>query len=172
MTSNLPSHPSGHTSPESLHHYEVNVEWTGNKGQGTANYRGYGRSHTIAAADKPVILGSSDPAFRGDRGCYNPEELLVASVSACHMLWYLHLCAEAKVIVLRYGDDPTGTLLETVEGGGRFREVVLRPKVAIAPTSDVTLAQKLHETAHHHCFIANSVNFPIRCEPICTVDLA
>ena len=169
MTSDLPSHPPRQNSLESLHHYEVNVEWTGNQGQGTANYRGYGRSHTIAAANKPVILGSSDPAFRGDRSRYNPEELLVASVSTCHMLWYLHLCAEAKVIVLRYVDDPIGTLVETAEEGGRFREVVLRPKVAIAPSSDATLAQMLHETAHHHCFIANSVNFPIRCEPICTI---
>ena len=113
------------------HGYAVQVRWTGNRGEGTSSYRGYERNHEIKVGDKPVISGSSDPAFRGDRSRYNPEELLVASLSACHMLWYLHLCANAGIVVTAYSDDATGTMVETVGGGGQFSEVVLKPAVSI-----------------------------------------
>lgn len=147
------------------HSYAVRVTWTGNLGQGTSGYTTYDRSHEISAAGKPAIPGSSDPAFRGDRSRYNPEDLLVASLSACHMLWYLHLCADAKIVVADYVDDASGTMAETSDGGGHFTEVVLRPSVVIGRGGDTALATALHERAHHLCFIANSVNFQVRCEP-------
>lgn len=147
------------------HRYAVQVKWTGNLGQGTSGYRAYSRDHEISAVGKAAIAGSSDPTFRGDPERYNPEELLVGSLSACHMLWYLHLCAEAKVVVLEYLDQAAGFMVETSDGGGRFAEVVLRPQVAIKNGGDAELAVRLHERAHHLCFIANSMNFPVRCEP-------
>ena len=147
-----------------IHFYEVNVRWTGNTGQGTATYRTYERSHEITVEGKPLIFGSSDPNFRGDKTKYNPEELLVASLSACHLLWYLHLCASAKLVVTDYVDRPIGRMTETADGGGRFTEVVLKPVVTMQ-SGDLALIEQLHEKAHHMCFIANSVNFPIRCEP-------
>jgi organic hydroperoxide reductase OsmC/OhrA len=149
------------------HDYRVDVEWTGNQGTGTSGYKDYSRAHeiTVAGADRPPILGSSDPAFRGDRARWNPEDLLVASVSTCHKLWYLHLCSVAKVIVTAYRDEAAGTMVEDAHGSGRFTEIVLHPVVTIAPGSDAEKARELHEKAHAMCFIANSVNFPVRCEP-------
>ncbi len=147
------------------HQYQVEVRWTGNTGQGTASYRAYERAHEIFVAGKPIIPGSSDPAFRGDPTRYNPEELLVASLSTCHMLWYLHLCADAKIVVTEYWDNPIGIMTETKDGGGRFTEVTLKPVVTVAAGSDLALAEQLHEKAHHLCFVANSMNFPVRCEP-------
>ena len=147
------------------HSYSVSIEWTGNLGQGTSGYKDYARSHEIAGAGKPSIPGSSDPAFRGDRSRYNPEELLVASLSTCHMLWYLHLCADAGIVVTEYIDNAAGKMVETGDTGGHFTEVRLRPAVMVKRGTDLSLAEKLHERAHHLCFIANSVNFPVRCEP-------
>jgi organic hydroperoxide reductase OsmC/OhrA len=147
------------------HEYRVHLSWTGNLGTGTSDYRAYSRAHEITAAGRPVLPGSSDPAFRGDPSRYNPEELLVASLSACHMLWYLHLCAEAGIVVTGYVDAAGGTMVETPDGGGAFAEVVLRPVVTIRAGGDAELAETLHERAHELCFIARSVNFPVRCEP-------
>jgi organic hydroperoxide reductase OsmC/OhrA len=109
------------------HTYKLTVRWTGNTGSGTLNYKSYERSHVISAENKPEIFASSDPVFRGDKTKYNPEELLVASLSGCHMLWFLHLCAEAGIVVTGYSDNPTGIMTETENGGGKFKEVVLRP---------------------------------------------
>jgi organic hydroperoxide reductase OsmC/OhrA len=139
------------------------VEWRAN-GEGTKGYTRYSRNHAIVAADKPEILGSSDPVFRGDAGRYSPEELLVASLSACHMLWYLHLCAVSRITVIEYLDEATGAMEESADGGGRFVRVVLRPRVTIA-AGDRNRALALHDDAHHHCFIANSVNFPVDVAP-------
>lgn len=147
------------------HLYPIRMTWTGNTGTGTSNYRAYDRAHEYSVPGKPVIPGSSDPAFRGDGTRYNPEELLVMAMSSCHMLWYLHLCAEAKVIVTAYDDEAVGTLLEVAETGGHFTEIVLRPTVTLQGGSDAAIAAKLHERAHHLCFVANSVNFSVRCEP-------
>jgi len=147
------------------HHYHVQIHWIGNLGQGTRSYRSYGRGHEITSGHKPTIVGSSDPAFRGDGNCYNPEELLVASISSCHMLWYLHLCAEAEIVVTAYEDEASGTMAEMENGAGHFTEVKLQPKVTLQAGSDETLAIALHQRAHELCFIANSVNFPIHCEP-------
>jgi organic hydroperoxide reductase OsmC/OhrA len=148
------------------HSYTVTVTWTGNTGKGTIGYRDYERSHDISVSGKSNILGSSDPAFRGDRTRWNPEELLVASLSACHKLWYLHLCAEGGVVVEAYVDEATGVMEESTDGSGHFVEVTLRPKVRVVPGTDRVKAHSLHEAAHSKCFIARSVNFPVACEPV------
>ena len=141
------------------HRYSVNVAWTGNTGKGTSDYRSYTRDHEIRVPGKPPIRGSSDPKFRGDPVRYNPEELLVAALSSCHMLWYLHLCADAGIVVVSYEDRAEGTMEESGEGAGRFVRVVLRPHVRV--TESVEQAEALHQRAHELCFIANSVNFPV-----------
>lgn len=149
---------------DKTHHYRVDVEWTGNRGTGTSGYRDYDRDHVIRANGKTPIEGSSDPQFRGDRTRWNPEELLVASLSACHKLWYLHLCADAGICVLEYADDAEGIMVEG-SGAARFTEVVLHPQVTVRAEDDLGLAERLHRTPHERCFIANSVNFPVRCKP-------
>jgi organic hydroperoxide reductase OsmC/OhrA len=149
-----------------LHSYSVTVTWTGNTGSGTSGYREYKRSHEISAAGKSAIAGSSDPAFRGDGTRWNPEELLVASLSTCHQLWYLHLCADAGIVIEAYVDEANGVMEESDDGGGQFVEVILRPKVRLAPGSDQAKATVLHHEAHAKCFIARSVNFPVKCEPV------
>jgi organic hydroperoxide reductase OsmC/OhrA len=149
-----------------MHHYSVTVTWTGNRGTGTSSYRGYDRSHDISAEGRPTIPASSDPAFRGDPSRWNPEQLLVAALSDCHMLWYLHLCAAAGIVVLDYVDDATGTMEEEKSGGGQFTEVILRPRVTVADPDTVTKALTLHHDANAMCFIARSVNFPVRHEPL------
>jgi organic hydroperoxide reductase OsmC/OhrA len=150
------------------HHYRADVVWTGNLGAGTRSYRAYERSYEIRCAGKAPIMGSSDPAFRGNPSMHNPEELLAASVSACHMLWYLHLAAAAGVTVSAYEDSVEGIMIEDADGAGRFSEMILHPRVTLAAGSDPGLARRLHEAAHEKCFIANSVNFPIRVEPTIT----
>ncbi len=152
------------------HTYRVTVEWTGNRGAGTASYAGYGRDHTISAGAKLPIAGSSDPAFRGDAERWNPEDLLVASISACHKLWYLHLCATSGISLLSYRDEAEGVMQEDRNGAGRFVRAVLRPSVVIRAGDDIEKATSLHHDAHGYCFIANSVNFPVTCEPVITWD--
>lgn len=147
------------------HKYHVNVEWTGNRGTGTSGYRAYGRDHTIRAGGKPDIAGSSDPAFLGDAARWNPEDLLVASASACHKLWYLHLCSDAGIAVVAYIDEAEGTMRDGPQGG-QFAEIVLRPRVTIRAGDDAERAAQLHHVAHEKCYIARSVNFPIRCEAV------
>ncbi|MFZ4807286.1 MAG: OsmC family protein [Hyphomicrobiaceae bacterium] len=147
------------------HRYGLSVHWTGNRGPGTTTYTAYGRDHVIRAPGKPDLIGSSDPAFRGDATRYNPEDLLVASLSACHMLWFLHLAADAGVIVTDYRDEPEGTMVEDRARGGYFTRVVLRPAVTVAPGIETGRLQAIHADAHKHCFIANSVNFPVDIAP-------
>ena len=147
------------------HRYRVTVDWTGNTGTGTSSYQAYSRDHLIQAPGKPDVPGSSDPAFRGDPARWNPEEMLVASLSACHKLWYLHFCSVEGVTVVAYRDDAEGAMVEDRERGGAFAGVTLRPVVTILAGDDAALAAELHGRAHHFCFIANSVNFPVRCEP-------
>ena len=146
------------------HRYSVNVRWTGNTGKGTADYRSYQRNHEIKVLEKPPILGSADPKFRGDPLRYNPEELLVSALSTCHMLWYLHLCADAGIVVVSYEDRAEGTMEESSEGGGRFVRVTLHPHVRV--TGSAEQAETLHQRAHELCYIANSVNFPIQLEAV------
>jgi organic hydroperoxide reductase OsmC/OhrA len=147
-----------------LHTYRGVLTWTGNKGTGTSAHTAYDRKYDIAFDGKPVIAGSSDPAFRGDPTRHNPEELLVASVSACHMLWYLSLSAKAGIIVTSYEDHAEGTMEESRNGSGCFTGVVLRPIITLAAGSDAAAADLTHHKAHEMCFVAQSVNFPITVE--------
>lgn len=149
------------------HKYELVTRWTGNLGAGTSGYRTYSRDHEINSAGKIApILGSSDPAFRGDRGRYNPEELLLASLSTCHMLWVLHLCADAGIVVTAYQDGAVGIMAENPDGSGQFSSVVLHPEMMIADERRIAEAIALHERAHMLCFIARSVNFSVECSPV------
>jgi len=150
---------------EKTHNYTTVLTWTGNKGEGTLNYKSYDRDHIISVAGKPEIPGSSDPSFRGNRERYNPEELLVASLSSCHMLWYLHLCAVNNIVVVDYRDQAEGLMMEKADGSGYFKEVTLRPAVTITDAALVEKAKALHHDAHKYCFIASSMNFPVHHQP-------
>lgn len=147
------------------HSYEVRMQWTGNDGEGTKTYKSYRRDHTIMCEGKPEIPASSDPSFRGDRGRYNPEELLIAALSSCHMLWYLHLCALNHITVVEYRDVASGVMRENSDGSGEFIRAVLKPIVTVSTGDDRAKASDLHHEAHRLCFIARSVNFPVEVEP-------
>jgi organic hydroperoxide reductase OsmC/OhrA len=150
---------------EKEHHYTTSLTWTGNKGEGTANYKIYDRDHIIEVKGKPVISGSSDPSFRGSPGRYNPEELFVSSISSCHMLWYLHLCSVNNIVVTDYRDEAKGIMMEKGDGSGYFKEVTLQPIVTLTDSKMTDRARQLHHEANKMCFIANSCNFPIKHEP-------
>lgn len=142
--------------------YRVQVTWTGNEGTGAASNSSYSRAHRIDGVGKVTIEGSSDPGFKGDPTRWNPEELLLASLSACHKLWYLGLCAEAGITVEAYEDEAEGTMVEVPSGAGQFTSVILRPRVTLRAGSDKSRAEALHARAHSMCFIARSVNFPVK----------
>jgi organic hydroperoxide reductase OsmC/OhrA len=143
------------------HYYKATVTWTGNCGTGTAGYKSYGRDHSVEITGKPVIRASADPAFRGDPAKHNPEDLFLASLSSCHMLWYLHLCADRGIAVLEYSDEATGVMETDENGSGRFSSVTLNPNIVIAKNAYRALASDLHQEANKMCFIANSCNFPV-----------
>ena len=147
------------------HMYELTVTWTGNLGGGTSGYRAYDRDHEVTAHRLPVLLGSSDPSFRGDATRWSPEQLLVAALSQCHMLWYLHLATDRGIVVTEYVDHPVGVMTEDADGMGRFTVVTLRPVVGVADASMVVTARAIHADANASCFIARSVNFPVAHEP-------
>ncbi len=146
------------------HSYAVSVRWEGDRGTGTSDYRSYGREHEISAQGKPPIAGSADRVFRGDSTRWNPEEMLLAALSQCHLLSYLHVAAANGVVVVDYRDDAVGTMRQGDDGGGSFVSVTLRPVVTIAG-GDAGLAARLHAEASEKCFIAASVNFPVAHEP-------
>ncbi|MEM1261055.1 MAG: OsmC family protein [Pseudomonadota bacterium] len=148
-----------------MHRYSLQLTWTGNLGQGTADYRSYSRDYSVSCDDKPVLFGSSDPSFRGDPKRWNPEELLLASITACHKLWYLHLCADAGIVVTDYVDTASATMERGNDGVTRITSVELRPVVTVAAGHDRELALALHGRANDECFIANSVRFPITHQP-------
>ncbi|SDJ29149.1 Organic hydroperoxide reductase OsmC/OhrA [Pedobacter sp. ok626] len=152
------------------HQYQATLTWAGNKGSGTMDYRSYDRSYIISIENKPDIMGSSDSAFLGDKTKHNPEDLLLASLSSCHMLWYLHLCSQNEIIVMDYKDTPIGKMTENPDGSGHFNEVVLNPVVVITDESQIEKANALHDQAHKMCFIANSCNFPIKHNPKSIVE--
>lgn len=152
------------------HRYNLTTTWTGDNGSGTSSYHAYDRSYTISIPGKPDISGSSDPAFHGDGSKYNPEEMFLASVSSCHALWYLHLCAAAGITVVSYADAATGVMQEREDGSGCFTEITLHPHVVITDKSAIKTATELHGQANQFCFIANSCNFPIHHQPVITTD--
>lgn len=144
------------------HHYQSKVEWTGNTGESTKNYRSYERTYTISVEGKADILASSDPAFLGNPELHNPEDLLLASVSSCHLLWYLHFCSVNKILVLEYTDFAEGTMIENENGSGQFTEIILRPKILVEENNMIEKAIELHHQANEYCFIANSLNFKVK----------
>jgi len=148
------------------HHYTTTIEWTGNRGTGTSAYRAYSRDHVIRIPGKSEIPGSADPLFLGDPARHNPEEMLVASLSTCHMLWYLHICADAGIVVTAYRDAAEGVMALESDGGGQFTRVTLRPEVTLTAVADEPKARGMHHDAHEKCFIARSVNFPVAVEPV------
>ena len=158
-----------------LHSYSVDVTWTGAGETGTTTYTAYSRDHDVVIPGRPVIAGSADPAFRGDPARYSPEQLFVAALSECHMLWFLHLAANDGIVVVGYTDAAVGTMRVESAGAGQFTDVVLRPRVTVRsaaggradddePVTDARLAA-VHQRAHDHCFLARSVNFPVLHEP-------
>ncbi len=163
--------PATDATPKRMHTYRSTIRWTGDRGSGTSGYRDYDRLYDVLVDGKAAIAGSSDPMFRGDPTRHNPEDLLVASISACHMLWYLHLCADAGVIVVEYVDDCDGSLAENADGSGRFTVITLRPRVTISAASDPDRAVALHATANRMCPLAASMAFPVHHEPTIFVGL-
>lgn len=145
-----------------MHEYTARLIWDGNLGEGTSSYTSYGRQYRVLVAGKPELVGTADPAFRGEADKHNPEDLFLAAIAACHMLFYLSLCARKGIRVLAYEDDVSGTMKVEAGGGGRFEEVTLRPRVTIANVEGVERAVQLHDTAHELCFIANSCSVPVR----------
>lgn len=147
------------------HGYTCRIAWTGNRGDGTRTYRGYDRTWDVVTAGKPTIHCSNDPLLGGDPTLPNPEDLLLASLSSCHMLWYLHLASNAKIVVHRYTDDPLGVGEVHRDGSGQFLRATLRPTIVVAEGTDVGQAEAIHHDVHRYCFIARSVNFPIAYAP-------
>lgn len=152
-----------------LHFYKSKITWTGNTGSGTSDYKTYERSHVISIENKEDILATSDPAFRGDKTKHNPEELFLSSLSSCHMLWYLHLCATAGINLVSYEDNAVGVMEEASNGSGKFTEVTLHPIVTVTDKTMIEKANALHHEANKMCFIANSCNFEVKHEPSCKV---
>jgi organic hydroperoxide reductase OsmC/OhrA len=149
------------------HEYRISNRWTGNLGTGTSAYRAYSRNHEYLGEGKSApIPGSSDPAFRGDPARYNPEELLVGTLSTCHMLWVLHLCAEAGIVVTEYADDAWGEMVEHADGSGEFTRVLLRPRMRITEAARAGEAAAIHDDAHRLCFLARSMRFAVEHEPV------
>jgi organic hydroperoxide reductase OsmC/OhrA len=149
-----------------VHLHKTTTIWTGNLGSGTSQYSAYARNHEVSGPGKAVpILGSSDPRFRGDATRYNPEELLLGALSACHMLWVLHLCADSGIVVTEYSDEAVGEMVEHPDGSGEFVKVTLRPRMTITDPARAGDAIALHAKAHHVCCLARSVNFAVEYEP-------
>jgi organic hydroperoxide reductase OsmC/OhrA len=151
------------------HHYKLKAEWTGNKGDGTKNIRTYDRSHTVSIQGKPELFLTTDNPAVGDQSKLNPEDLLVSAISSCHMLSYLYVCSLEGIVITDYVDNATGLMVETENGGGHFKEVVLNPVFSVSDASMVEKAIELHHKAHEICFIANSVNFEVKCNPSCII---
>jgi organic hydroperoxide reductase OsmC/OhrA len=151
------------------HEFTSRIEWTGNRGEGTRTYRGYARTWDIVTPGKPVIHCSNDPMLGGDPALPNPEDLLLSALSACHMLWYLHLASSAGIVVTAYRDDPVGVGQSTPDGAGRYVRAVLRPSITVLEGADLERAAAIHHEIHKVCFIARSVNFPVTYEPQFTV---
>lgn len=148
------------------HHYAVSLRWTGNRGEGTASYRGYGRDHVVSAAGLPDLAGTADPSFHGDKDRWNPEQLLLTALAQCHMLSYLHLAVKNGLTVVGYTDEAEGSLRLNPDGSGEFTSVTLHPRVTLADPGQQALADSLHPAANQVCFIARSVNFPVHHEPV------
>ena len=152
------------------HNYKLTAVWTGNKGDGNKNIRNYDRSHTVTIEGKPALFLTTDNPAVGDKSKLNPEDLLVTAISSCHMLSYLYVCALEGIVITAYTDHATGIMIENAGGGGSFKEVTLNPVCFVADESIIEKAIELHHKAHEICYIANSVNFEVKCNPICKME--
>jgi len=152
------------------HTYKLTAVWTGNKGEGTKNVRNYDRSHTVSIQGKSELFLTTDNAAVGDKSKLNPEDLLVSALSSCHLLSYLYLCAMEGIVITSYTDNATGIMIEEASGAGSFKEVTLNPIFSVTDESMVERAIELHHKAHEICYIANSVNFEVKCNPSCNVE--
>ncbi|WP_233270519.1 OsmC family protein [Chachezhania sediminis] len=148
------------------HDFTTHVIWTGNRGQGTQSYRGYDRTWDVAVPGKAPIHCSNDPMLGGDPAKMNPEDMLLSALSACHMLWYLHLASDAGIAVMSYRDTPVGHGETEPSGKGRFVSAELRPRIAVPWGTDLAEAEAIHHRIHDYCFIARSVNFPVTFAPV------
>lgn len=148
----------------SAHEFSAAIVWTGDRGEGTRRYRGYDRTWRIVTPSKTPVECSNDPMLGGDSSKHNPEDLLLSSLAACHMLWYLHLASGAGIIVRGYEDAPIGVGETGPNGEGRFLRAVLRPNIHVARGTDIAQADSLHSEVHRFCFIARSVTFPVTYE--------
>jgi organic hydroperoxide reductase OsmC/OhrA len=152
---------------ERRHEYRILNQWSGNLGTGTSTYRAYSRNHELSGEKKSApIAGSSDPAYRGDATRYNPEELMLSALSACHMLWVLHLCADAGIVITEYTDEAKGEMIEHPDGSGEFTRVILHPHMTITDSARISDATAIHDRAHHFCAMARSVNFTVEHQPV------
>ncbi|WEV48395.1 OsmC family protein [Acinetobacter sp. ESL0695] len=150
-----------------IHYYNVSITWEGNLGEGTTSYKAYQRDFKITHPHKPTILGSADPAYLGDKSRWNPEDLMLSAASACHKLWYLHLCAINGIHIVAYTDDAEAEMEDYHPiKRGHITQICLNPRITLKQGANLELAKKLHDLAHHECMVANSVNFPIYCKPI------
>jgi organic hydroperoxide reductase OsmC/OhrA len=156
---------------DKVHSYQTDLTWIGHT-EKVSSFKRHNRAYVLESHSKPPIPGSSDPGFRGDPSRWNPEDLLVAALSSCHHLFFMYLCGQAGIEVLRYEDHADGTMEENPDGSGQFTQVTLRPKVRLAPGSDVKKAEGIHHASHEKCFIARSVTFPVRNEPVFEVAAA
>ena len=152
------------------HNYKLTTVWTGNTGSGTKNVRSYDRSHTVAIQGKPELFLTTDNPAVGDKSKLNPEDLLVTAISSCHMLSYLYVCAMEGIVITSYTDHATGVMIEQANGSGSFKEVTLNPIFCVGDENMIEKAIELHHKAHEICYIANSVNFDVKCNPICKVE--
>lgn len=118
------------------------------------------RRHTISHPEKPDIDGSAAPAFHGETTRWNPEELLLAALSQCHMLTFFYLAHEEGLEVVDYEDTPEATLRTHADGSGEMTEAILKPRVTVRGGWEGSL-DDMHHRAHELCFIARSVNFPV-----------
>lgn len=155
---------------EHEHNYQLKAVWTGNNGDGTNNVRSYDRSHTVSIQGKPELFLTTDNPAVGDKSKLNPEDLLLSAISSCHMLSYLYVCALEGIVITAYTDNATGIMIEKASGGGSFKEITLNPTCSVADDSMVERALELHHKAHEICYIANSVNFEVKCNPTCTIQ--
>lgn len=154
---------------QQIHNYKLTATWHGNKGTGTSGLKDYDRSHTVTIQGKPELHLTTDNPAVGDKSKWNPEDLLVTAISSCHMLSYLYVCALEGVVITAYTDNATGIMVEHEGGGGRFKEITLNPICEVADENMMEQAIALHHKAHQICYIANSVNFEVKCNPTCNI---
>lgn len=143
----------------------ASIRWA--RQQKPFTYEGYSRDHEWQFDGGQRLLASAAPAYLGSQQGVDPEEALVAALSSCHMLTLLAIAARKGWVVEAYEDDAVGTLAKNTAGKLALTEVVLRPAITFSSDRqpDAPALQRLHEKAHQHCFIANSVTTRITIEP-------